>query len=142
MKRFISLVTDAVEIDLYECLKRDPFRHYGQIRAYVPPPYNQVVYLPLTRTMQKYGHRAWFLAPCCKRRTSKLYVGGRIVACRHCLDLKYASQYRSNDWFYLRAMNEKKLARLEKQKRRLWYADKPTQFGRQFYRLREESANL
>lgn len=136
MKGFVSLVTDEVEIDLYECLKYDPFRHYGQIRAYVRPPYNQTVYLPLTRTRQRFGYRLWFIASCCQRRTSKLYAAGRAIACRQCLDLKYASQYKSNDWFYLQAMKERKLERLERQKRRLWYADKPTQFGRQFYKLR------
>lgn len=142
MKYFINLVTDEVEIDLYECMKYDPFRHNGQIRAYIPLPYNQIVYLSLTRTKQRYGYRIWLVAPCCQRRTSKLYAAGRAVACRYCLDLKYASQYRSSDWFYLSAMNEKKLERLQRQKRRLWYAGKPTQFGRQFYRLREELVNL
>lgn len=137
----IKLITEEVEIDLYECLRYDPFRHYGQIRAYVQPPYNQTVYLPLARTRQLYGYRLWFLAPCCQIRTSKLYAVGSVVACRHCLDLKYASQYKKNADFRL-DMNRLKLARLEKQRRRLWYADKLTQFGRQFYSLREEQVKL
>jgi len=39
-------------------------------------------------------------------------------------------------------MNERKLERLKKQERRLWYDGKPTQFGRQFYKLREESKKI
>jgi len=137
----ITLITEEVEIDLYECLKYDPFRHYGQIRAYVRPPYNQTVHLPLTKTRQQIGNRLWFLAPCCQRRTSKLYAASGVVACRDCLGLKYASQYKKKADFRL-DMNRLKLARLEKQKRRLWYADKLTQFGRQFYSLREEREKL
>ncbi len=136
-----TLITEEVEIDLYECLKYDPFRHKGQIRAYVRPPYNQTIYLSLARTRQQLGYRLWFLAPCCQRRMSKLYAAGGVVACRYCLGLKYASQYKKNADFRL-DMNRLKLARLEKQKRRLWYADKPTQFGRQFYGLREEQEKL
>lgn len=137
----IRLITEEVEIDLYECLRYDPFNHYGQIRAYVRPPYSQTVYLPVTRTRQLYGYRLWFLAPCCQIRTSKLYAVGSAVACRHCLNLKYASQYRKKADFRL-DMNRLKLARLQNQRRRYWYGDKPTQFGRQFYSLREEQVKL
>jgi hypothetical protein len=68
------------------------------------------------------------MAPCCQRRTSKLYVYGHRIACRKCLDLKYPSQHRkdpSSKW----DMDQHKIQRYEKQKRRLWYGDHPTQFG-------------
>jgi hypothetical protein len=39
-------------------------------------------------------------------------------------------------------MTERKLARLQKQKRRLWYADKPNQYGRQYYRLLDDKKKL
>ena len=37
------------------------------------------------------GHRAWFLCPGCDRRISALYFV-RHFQCRHCHDLRYASQ--------------------------------------------------
>ena len=37
------------------------------------------------------GHRFWFLCPGCDRRVAILY-GGKRFRCRHCLDLRYASQ--------------------------------------------------
>lgn len=37
------------------------------------------------------GHRAWFLCPGCDRRIAVLY-GGMRFRCRHCHDLRYASQ--------------------------------------------------
>lgn len=37
------------------------------------------------------GNRSWFLCPCCSRRVAKLYLQ-RVFACRHCLNLNYASQ--------------------------------------------------
>ena len=129
-----TLITDPIEIDLYECMKYDRIRNGGQIRAYIPPPYHQHVYLQLCRTQQWYGWRLWFLAKCCGRRTSKLYAYGVYLACRHCLELKYPSQYRK-DMFGQSIMNIHKLNRLMKQKRRLWYGDKPTQFGRQYCKL-------
>lgn len=143
----ITLITEAVEIDLYEHLKLDPFRHYGQIRVGLPHPYNQNVYLPLCNSRQRYGRRIWFLCTGCNRKTSKLYVWSSYdyarnsIACRYCLDLKYASQY-SSDAISKRDMNKRKFERLTKQKRRLWYAGKPTQFGRQFYKLREEQKQI
>lgn len=134
-------MTDEIELDLYECMKYDQMRNNGQIRAYIPPPYNQHVYLPLIRSRQKLGWRIWFYAPCCHRRTTKLYVWGSRVLCRQCADLKYASQYRKDPSSKLE-MTERKLARIDKQKRRLWYGDQPTQFGRQFYKLLEEKQQL
>jgi len=132
-----TLITDPVEIDLYECMKYDRIRNNGQIRAYIPPPYNQHVYLQLCRTRQWHGWRTWFLAKCCGRRTSKLYTYGVHLACRHCLELKYPSQYRK-DAFGQMIMSIHKLNRIKKQKRRLWYSDKPTQFGKQYYKLLAE----
>ncbi len=143
----ITLLTEAIEIDLYEHLKRDPFRFNGQIRVGLPPPYNQNVFLPLCNTGQRYGRRIWFWCKGCNRRTSKLYIWSsydyakNYIVCRLCMHLKYASQY-SPDTVSRREMNERKLGRLEKQKRRLWYNDKPTQFGRQYYKLKEEAVNI
>ena len=37
------------------------------------------------------GHRSWFHCPACHRRVAILY-GGQRFRCRHCLDLRYASQ--------------------------------------------------
>jgi hypothetical protein len=131
------LITEIPEIDLYETMKYDQIRNNGQIRAYLPQPYQSYVYVSLCRTKQRYGWRIWFLAPCCKRRTSKLYLLGRSMGCRHCLELRYPSQYRK-DVFNRSDMTERKLTRLKKQKRRLWYCDYPTQFGLQYQRLVQE----
>jgi len=40
------------------------------------------------------GHRAWFLCPECDRRVGVLYYQGQFH-CRHCTDLHYESQYKS-----------------------------------------------
>ena len=37
------------------------------------------------------GHRSWFLCPGCSRRIAALYYTKRF-RCRHCLDLRYATQ--------------------------------------------------
>lgn len=37
------------------------------------------------------GHRSWFLCPGCDRRVAALYLA-KWFRCRHCLDLRYASQ--------------------------------------------------
>ena len=37
------------------------------------------------------GYRSWFLCPGCDRRIAALYLAKRF-RCRHCLDLRYASQ--------------------------------------------------
>jgi hypothetical protein len=37
------------------------------------------------------GHRSWFLCPGCNRRIGSLYLAKRF-RCRHCHDLRYASQ--------------------------------------------------
>jgi hypothetical protein len=41
------------------------------------------------------GKRFWFGCPNCGRRTTKLYHGGGIYACRQCYNLCYASQQES-----------------------------------------------
>jgi hypothetical protein len=49
----------------------------------------------LDRTPCNYGGmRTWFLCPArgCGRRVAKLFLGGRIFACRHCYRLAYACQ--------------------------------------------------
>ena len=37
------------------------------------------------------GSRQWFICPCCSRRVAVLILDAGSVACRHCLDLTYAS---------------------------------------------------
>ena len=37
------------------------------------------------------GSRQWFICPYCSRRVAVLVVDGAYVACRHCLNLTYAS---------------------------------------------------
>jgi hypothetical protein len=37
------------------------------------------------------GHRYWFICPSCGSRVAKLYCQSPIVACRHCLGIKYRS---------------------------------------------------
>lgn len=124
-------IPDTLEIDLYTNLKRDVFRHYGQLRTYIPPPYNQTVYLPLGWTRTRYGgRRLWFLAPCCQRKTSKLYVDFGRIGCRVCFDIKYPCQFAKGNAFKERTMIWHKLSRLENQNRLLWYGSEPTQFGR------------
>jgi len=39
-------------------------------------------------------------------------------------------------------MTDRKLARIQKQKRRLWYGGYPTQFGVQYYQLLKENDRL
>ncbi len=134
----IMLVTEVPEIDLFECLKYDQMRNLGQLRTYLPHPYKGYVYIQLCRSRVRYGWRIWFQAPCCQRRTTKLYIYGTRIACRQCLDLKYPSQYRK-DAFGRSGMTHRKLVRLQKQKRRLGYGDYPTRFGVQYKKLMNES---
>jgi hypothetical protein len=37
------------------------------------------------------GSRQWFICPCCSRRVAVLILSAGYVACRHCLNLTYAS---------------------------------------------------
>lgn len=140
MRRYSSttLITDLPEINLDEVLKYDQMRNLGQLRTYLPHPYTGYVYIQLCRTRNRFGYRIWFQAPCCQRRTSKLYIYGKRIACRKCLNLKYASQNRK-DVSSRSAMTQRKLERLHKQKRRLWYGNYPTRFGVQYQKLYEES---
>lgn len=129
------LITDATEIDLFECLKYDQMRNNGILHTYLPPPYTGYVDVQLCWTRVRYGRRIWFQAPCCHRRTSKLYIYGNLIKCRQCHDLKYPSQYRK-DSFSRSEMTKRKLQRL--QKRRLWNGGYPTQFGYRYNKLIEE----
>jgi hypothetical protein len=129
------LITDAVEIDLFECLKYDQMRNNGILHTYLPQPYEGYVDVQLCWTRVRYGRRIWFQAPCCQKRTSKLYIYGNRLACRQCLDLKYPSQYRK-DAFSRSMMTQRKLQRL--QKRRLWHGDSLTRFGFQYRKLMDE----
>jgi len=48
--------------------------------------------VPITKTaVHLGGYRFWFLCPGCDRRIGLLY-GGHLFRCRHCLNLRYASQ--------------------------------------------------
>jgi hypothetical protein len=37
------------------------------------------------------GHRYWFVCPSCSSRVARLYIEAPVVACRHCLQVKYRS---------------------------------------------------
>jgi len=135
MRRSSSiLVTEVPEIDLYECLKYDKMRNNGILHTYLPQPYKGYVDVQLCWTRVRYGRRIWFQAPCCSRRTTKLYIFGPRIACRKCLYLKYPSQHRK-DSFSRWDMTQHKLKRLQQQKRRLWNGDHPTQFGYRYKKL-------
>ncbi len=43
------------------------------------------------------GTRCWWICPTCERRVAVLYSPGRHYACRHCLQLTYASQRETAD---------------------------------------------
>jgi hypothetical protein len=45
------------------------------------------------------GHQPWFICMACGRRVAKIYFGGKIFACRHCLDLTYRSCQESDSRF-------------------------------------------
>lgn len=143
MRRYSNstLITDVPEIDLFECLKYDGMRNNGILHTYLPRPYTGYVDIQLCWTRVRYGRRIWFQAPCCQRRTTKLYIYGKRIACRKCLDLKYASQ-NSTDPAKRLAMTNRKQERLLKQRRRLVHGNNPTRFGEQFLKLREENDAL
>ncbi|HVC36565.1 MAG TPA: hypothetical protein VNE40_03975 [Candidatus Dormibacteraeota bacterium] len=130
------LITDATEIDLEECLKYDQMRNNGILHTYFPPPYKGYMDVPLCRTKNRYGYSIWFQAPCCQRRTSKLYIYGNRIGCRKCHDLKYPSQYRK-DASSMSNMTHRKLQRI--QNRRLWHGETLTRFGVQYQKLQAES---
>lgn len=130
------LITDATEIDLYECLKHDQMRNNGILHTYFPHPYTGYMDVHLSRTKNRYGYSIWFQAPCCQRRTSKLYIYGGRIGCRKCHNLKYPSQYHKDASSRSR-MTDRKLQRL--QNRRLWHGESMTRFGEQYKKLRAES---
>jgi hypothetical protein len=130
------LITDATEIDLYECLKYDQMRNNGILHMYFPHPYTGYMDVQLSRTKNRYGYSIWFQAPCCQRRTSKLYIYGNRIGCRKCHDLKYPSQYRK-DASSRSNMTHRKLQRL--QNRRLWHGNSLTRYGVQYEKLQAES---
>ena len=138
MRRYSSttLITDATEIDLRVCLKYDQMRNNGILHAYFPPPYKGYMDVQLCRTKNRCGYTIWFQAPCCQRRTSKLYIYGNRIGCRKCHNLKYASQYRKDASSRSR-MTDRKLQRL--QNRRLWHGESLTRFGEQYQKLQAES---
>ncbi len=142
------MFTDRViEVDLYTRLRQErSFVRYQDLEELVVliPQIRRTVVLPLTSTRQRYGRRIWFLCHYCNRRVQKLYVqpwkvnANFPIACRNCHQFRYLSQYRK-DAAGRREASQYKLDRLEKQKRRFWYGDKPTQFGRQHQKLKEET---
>jgi len=54
------------------------------------------------------GVRYWFTCPAsnCGRRVAKLYLGGKIFACRHCYQLAYQSQRETTDDRATRKLNK------------------------------------
>lgn len=49
--------------------------------------------IDLTHTACNYGgHRTWFAAPCCSKRTAKLFMRRGRFACRTCQRLAYSTQ--------------------------------------------------
>jgi hypothetical protein len=42
------------------------------------------------------GYRPWLICMDCGRKVAKIYFGGKIFACRHCLDLTYRSCQESD----------------------------------------------
>lgn len=126
-----TYISEAVEIDLYECLKHDPYRTGGKVRThgqYGP------FYIPLTRTRVRYGYRLWFMCPGCQRRTTKMYLYYKSLGCRKCLDLKYETQYDKRPIVKYEAAI-RRLLRYEKQNRRVTYDGTPTQFGERMISL-------
>lgn len=143
-----QMLTDQfIEIDLYARLRQEPrFMCYDTLEELVVliPHLRRTVALPLASTQQRYGRRMWFLCRYCNHRVQKLYIqprhfnAGYPIACRKCHRFKYLSQYRK-DAISRCDVSKYKLARLESQKRRYWYSDRPTQFGRRYQKLREET---
>ena len=73
--------------------------------------------VPLARSPCRFGGwRAYFVCPGvkdgrpCRRRVSKLYLGGQYFLCRHCYDLAYASQSEDPHSRLLRRADKRKIA--------------------------------
>jgi hypothetical protein len=85
------------------------------------------------------GKRWWFICPqnLCNRNVGILYVKDKILACRHCHNLSYASQNenkRCARLFYLEKLDDEYGELHEKMKRR-YYAGKPTRIQRKINEL-------
>lgn len=88
------------EIDIDECWRIYPFvGRPGFCRAYVPPPFNQAIYVQARSTRQRFGFRKHFVCQYCNKNRKKLYVfpnrriGMYDLKCRECLKLRYECQY-------------------------------------------------
>lgn len=143
----------VIEIDLYTHLRRVRFIEASESYQTMEdlfvliPQLGRSVVLPLRPSIQGYGTRMAFQCQYCNRKVQKLYLHpGHYdytnkhypIACRNCHKLKYVSQYRKGD-FHKREVAEYKLKRLEGQKRRYWYGDNRTQFGKRWQKLKNDS---
>lgn len=79
------------------------------------------------------GVRYWLVCQHCHKRVVNLYQYRDLLACRHCLGLKYSSKLYSNHPMCLDYVRHKKAIELLAT-RRLIYADKPTRAGRRLNR--------
>jgi hypothetical protein len=130
----VYFTDEVIEIDINDCLRHDPWRFNGQVRTYAPI---SPAYIPITSTRQKYGYRLWFVCTHCNRRVGKMYAMWNYIACRQCLGLKYRVQYQK-DIYTKHKLAKNKILRYEHQKRKMTYANKPTQFGRRYLNYKEQ----
>lgn len=63
-----------------------------QADSYTASINNHSVALRTDTTQAGYGVRHWYLCPHCCKRTAKLYISSKTLACRGCFGLHYASQ--------------------------------------------------
>ena len=73
--------------------------------------------VPLARSPCRFGGmRSHFVCPGvkngrpCRRRVTKLYLGGQYFLCRHCYDLAYASQSETRPYRLQRRADKRKIA--------------------------------
>lgn len=105
--------------------------------------------MPIVSTPCHFGGvRYWFKCSLsrdgvyCGRRVGTVYMGGDYFACRHCYDLAYESQYKSNGAIsrIVRIFDSwEKIEKIEKTMKRRFYNGKPTRKMRRIMKI-EESA--
>lgn len=122
-------IDEVPEIDIHNCVKHGLWLEDRRVRTWgqVPP-----TYLPITLTNQRFGKRIWFVCSHCDRRITKMYFMRGVYACRHCLGLRYRSQYEK-DAATKRNLLRRKIHRYNEQDRRLWHGGYKTQFGTRYY---------
>lgn len=80
------------------------------------------------------GWRYWLKCLKCRRRCTKLYVTDDQVACMQCLGLIYTSKIGSKNSPLVRVNKQNKAIAMLQERRRMWYAGKPTRHNRRFSR--------